>query len=94
MNLYQETDSYAPTLIITVVLLLGILLAVIGTILRQPAEPVEQRVQELIEQQCELVVKTNEIHSGVAFGEDQAGTYHYNLYVTSDGMVEVWKCQK
>jgi len=72
--------------IFLLVLAVGLVITYIFT-----AIPTEEVEEESTLVGCDFVVKTNggDLH----ISEPSAGMYKYDLLVTPDGYIEVWKCQ-
>lgn len=66
----------------TVVLIVGAAFGLYNWL--NPVEPT------LVNQErCEFVVKTN---SKAAFAESMAGEFNYEVFITPDGYIEVYRC--
>lgn len=53
-------------------------------------KPEPQPVIPTLAERCDFVKATTE--GALTFDEPNAGVYNYELYMRSDGYVEVWKC--
>lgn len=53
-------------------------------------EPQTSSISTTLEDRCKFKMKTSATPFTIT--ENSAGTYNYELYMTSDGYIEVWEC--
>lgn len=72
--------------IVTLVIIIG---SIFG--LYRWFNPVEPEPVPTIEDRCQFVIKSN---NAAIITEHTAGAYNYEVYITPDGYIEIWKCNK
>lgn len=53
-------------------------------------EPQTSSISSTLEDRCKFKIKTSDPNFTIT--ENSAGAYNYELYMRSDGYVEVWEC--
>jgi len=62
----------------------------VTTYLPEP-EPQTSSISTSIEDRCDFVMKKTG-SAPFTISEDSAGTYNYELYIATDGSIEIWSC--
>ena len=88
----SETAQNLLTYLALILVAVGMAMGIHHFIFNDTPEPETSSISQTLEDRCDFVMKT----TGTPFtiSENQAGTYNYELYMTSEGYIEVWECPK